>query len=196
MAEDVADLLEALFVEQVIVIGHSMGGKVAITLAQRLPEKLAALVVADIAPVAYDHEFDDILAGFNAVGLSQIRNRNAADTMMATAIDQPGIRQYLLQNLYQDEGQWQWRLNLEGIASSMPAITGFAPACHQSYVGPALIIRGEQSAYVQDQHEPEIRNCLPTVIIETLSGVGHWVYAEDPEGFTRILSSFLSQFKT
>jgi pimeloyl-ACP methyl ester carboxylesterase len=195
MAKDVADLLETLFVEQAIVIGHSMGGKVAITLAQHHPEKIAALVVADIAPVAYEHEFDDILAGFDAVELGHLRNRNDADVMMATVIEHLGIRQYLLQNLLKEEGEWRWRLNLSGIAASMDVITGFAPGCHQAYEGPALIIRGEYSAYVQDQHEPEIRNCLPAVLIETLRGVGHWIYAEDPEGFMFFLRPFLSQSK-
>jgi esterase len=195
MADDVAALLGALFVDQAVIIGHSMGGKTAIALGQRHPELVAALIVADIAPVAYDHEFDDILAGFHAVELEEIRNRNDADTMMATAIGHPGIRQYLLQNLHRDEGQWQWRLNLVGIAASMKMITRFSPACHKSYTGPSLIIRGEHSEYVQALHEPEIHNCLPAVVIETLAGVGHWVYAEDPEGFVLMLRSFLDQHK-
>lgn len=195
MADDVASLLETLFVEQAVVIGHSMGGKTAIALAQRHPGQLAALVVADIAPVAYDHEFDNILAGFRVVDLSQIRSRSDADGMMTRVIDHMGIRQYLLQNLHKDEGQWQWRLNLAGIAASMKEITGFDPGCHTAYTGPSLIIRGDNSDYVQDLHVPEIRKCLPAVLIETLNGVGHWVYAEDPEGFTMMLRTFLGQFQ-
>jgi pimeloyl-ACP methyl ester carboxylesterase len=191
MAGDVLSLMDQLGLDRVIPIGHSMGGKVALSLAQQRPQAVERLVLADIAPVAYDNDFADIIAAFRAVVLDQLRTREEADRAMSVHIANPAIRQYLLQNLEQKQGQWRWRINLEGLASSIDQIDGFAPGCTRAYTGPSLIIRGERSDYVLPVHEPMIRQCLPAVHIETLSGVGHWVYAEDPQGFIRLLSGFL-----
>jgi esterase len=160
-------------------------------LAQLYSERVEKLVVGDIAPVAYDHEFDSILAGFRAVELETIKSRGDADTMMGALIQHPGIRQYLLQNLVRENEQWQWRLNLGELERCMASITAYAPGCDQGYAGKSLIIRGELSDYVLPEHEQIIRQCLPDVRIETLPGVGHWVYAEDPAGFVSLLRDFI-----
>ena len=191
MAGDVLALLDQLMLEKVIPVGHSMGGKTALALAQLYSERVERLVVGDIAPVAYDHEFDSILAGFRAVELETIKSRGDADDMMGARIQHPGIRQYLLQNLVRENEQWQWRLNLDELERCMASITGYAPGCDHGYAGKSLIIRGELSDYVLPEHEQIIRQCLPDVRIETLPGVGHWVYAEDPAGFVSLLRDFI-----
>lgn len=191
MADDVLSLMDQLGLTRVIAIGHSMGGKVALTLAQRRPQAVERLVLADIAPVAYDSDFSDVIAAFRAVDLRQLQSREEADRSMSAHIGNPGIRQYLLQNLEQKQGQWRWRINLEVLASSIDRIVAFEPGCARAYTGRSLIIRGELSDYVLPKHEAMIRRCLPEVRIETLPGVGHWVYAEDPQSFIRLLSDFL-----
>jgi len=193
MAEDVHDLLDTLEIDQAILIGHSMGGKTAMLLAMNQTDLVRALIVVDIAPVAYAHEFDGILAGFTAVDLDSIANRSEADAMMAEKISHPGIRQYLLQNLSRDEGAWRWRLNLPVIDRCMDEIKGF-PGCHEkAYAGPTLILRGERSDYVLSEHKPVINACLSRVSLETIPGVGHWVYAEAPEAFVSAINRFLGQ---
>jgi esterase len=191
MANDVIELLDQLMIEEVIVIGHSMGGKTAIAMAQAHPDRVTKLVVADIAPVDYGHDFSSILAGFRAVDLGSVKDRKDADSKMAADIDHPGIRQYLLQNLAREGDEWQWRVNLDGIENCMHSITGYAPGCSRPYTGDTLVIRGEHSDYVLPEHEALIYACMPGAVIETLQGVGHWVYAEDPAGFVEQLRSFI-----
>lgn len=193
MAGDVFDLLQALAPDRVIVIGHSMGGKTGIMLAQNYPDSVAGLVVVDIAPVSYDNEFKNIIAAFRSVKVSELKKRSDADEMMGQVIDHQGIRQYLLQNLVREEGRWYWRLNLDAIVHCMEQITGFEAGCNKPFFGPARVIRGELSDYVVPQYEDEIFRCLPGASIETISGVGHWVYAEAPESFIAVLESFLNE---
>ncbi len=192
MAKDVSSLIDQLGIEQIIPVGHSMGGKTALTLAQQRPELVERLVVVDIAPVSYRGGFADVIAAFQSVDLQGLNSRNEADRMMSTHISEAGIRQYLLQNLEQKQGVWQWRIHLEGILTSMDSIRGFEPGCRIPYPGDSLIIRGEYSDYVLPEYETTIRQCLPRVRIEMLPGVGHWVYAEDPEGFIQCLAAFLN----
>jgi len=191
MAKDVLALIDQLGLEKVIPIGHSMGGKAALALAQQSPESVERLVLADIAPVAYAGGFSDVIAAFRSVHLASIKNRNDADRSMSVYIAEAGIRQYLLQNLEQKQGAWRWRINLDVITASMDTIRGFEPGCLKPYAGESLIIRGEFSDYVLPEYEAAIHQCLPRVRIEVLPGVGHWVYAEDPEGFNKVLEDFL-----
>jgi len=192
MAEDVLELTDQLGIEQVIPIGHSMGGKIALALAQKRPEIVERLVLADIAPVAYAGGFSDVIAAFQSVDLASIKTRGDADQSMSEHIAEVGIRQYLLQNLEQKQGHWRWRINLDLIVSAMDVIRGFEPGCQKAYEGESLIIRGEFSNYVLPEYEATIRQCLPNVRIAVLPGVGHWVYAEDPEGFNQALDDFLA----
>lgn len=191
MAKDVSLLIDQLGIEQIILVGHSMGGKTALSLAQQRPEIVERLVLADIAPVAYEGGFSDVIAAFRSVDLQTLNSRKDADQAMSAHIAEVGIRQYLLQNLEQKDGHWQWRINLDVITTSMDTIRGFEPGCQKAYEGESLLIRGEFSDYVLPEYEATIRQCLPKVRIEELPGVGHWVYAEDPEGFNNVLDDFL-----
>lgn len=192
MAGDVLALLERLGIGAFIPVGHSMGGKVAMTLALHHPEHVPRLVVADMAPVRYAHDFSDVFAAFRAVQLEHLRRRSEADAQMARHIPDAAVRQYLLQNLVQDGEEWHWRLDLEVLERSIDIIGSFDEPCHLPFPGPALFLRGALSDYVRPEHEPRIRACFPAARIETLPGVGHWVYAEDPEGFTSRLQAFLA----
>ncbi len=193
MAGDVLALMDRLGLGRFMPVGHSMGGKVAMTLALRWGERVAALVVADMAPVRYAHDFSAVFAAFHAVPLARISRRAEADAYMARHVSDPAVRQYLLQNLVQDRDGWHWRLNLPVLERSIGVIGDWSLSCTPPWTGPALFLRGGLSDYILPEHEPRIRACFPQARIETLPGVGHWVYAEDPEGFVSRLRGFLDE---
>ena len=192
MAADLEALLDRLGVGKAIVVGHSMGGKVAMHFALTSPDRVTALVVVDIAPVTYAHDFDSVLNAFEAVKLDEIDNRADAATQMKRYIDAAGLRAFLMQNLVKQGGQWRWRLNLKALADNSSAITGFPKASdtHQ-YLGPTLVIHGEASDYVDASHHSRIRALFPQVKISLVKDAGHWVYADQPAAFFTTLRAFL-----
>jgi pimeloyl-ACP methyl ester carboxylesterase len=174
------------------VLGHSMGGKAAMALALSAPERLRRLIVADIAPVAYDHAHGDYVAAMRAVDLSRVTRRSDADPMLAAAIPQAPLRAFILQNLVIEEGRARWRPNLDALAAGMDEILSFpADLPHPSWGGPALFLRGGDSDYVADAHAPAVRARFPAARIETIEEAGHWLHADRPEPFLRAVESFL-----
>lgn len=190
MAEDVAETLAALGVRQAAVIGHSMGGKVAMALALTRPDRVARLVAVDIAPVAHAPALRGYIDAMQAVPLRPGLTRREADAMLATAISEPATRGFLLQNLRIDGAAPAWRLNLVAIAAAMPAIEGF-PDSDRRYAGPTLFVTGERSTYVRPEHHARIRALFPAARLATVAGAGHWLHAENPEGFLAAVTGFL-----
>jgi esterase len=177
------------------LVGHSMGGKVAMHLALTAPARVARLAVVDMAPVRYTHDFDAVLAAFDAVDLGAIGSRADAEAAMAARIDLPGLRAFLLQNLVRDAaGAWQWRLNLPALRRAQPGLLGFpdVPA-GVNYAGPVRFIHGERSDYLQPAYEARIRELFPSASLCTVAGAGHWVYAEVPDGFMECLRPLLDE---
>lgn len=174
------------------VLGHSMGGKAAMALALSAPERLRRLIVADIAPVAYDHGHGDYVAAMRAVDLSRVTRRSDADPMLATAIPQAPLRAFILQNLIIEDGRARWRPNLDALAAAMDEILSFpADTPHARWRGPALFLRGGASDYVADAHGPALRARFPAARVETIEGAGHWLHADRPEPFLRAVEAFL-----
>lgn len=192
MAGDVLNLLDALGLDRVTLVGHSMGGKVAMTLALQAPDYVAALAVVDISPVTYDHDFDDVFEAFAAVDLTMIKSRADADRLMAEHLAESGVRAFLLQNLQKAEQGWQWRINLDVLRSKYREIASFSDSSGARYDGRAHFIYGELSHYVEAERHAAIRNYFPNAAFCEVSGAGHWVYAEKPQGFKACLDSFLS----
>ena len=194
MANDLAALLDSQGLDEVILVGHSMGGKVAMEFALRHPTRVAKLVVVDIAPVRYRHDFAEIFAGMRAVDLEAIGNRRDAEAMMDAHIAEPGIRQFLLQNLEKGESGWQWRIDLDLLQAAVPQIQSAPPAIDGGrYGGPILVIHGERSNYVQPMFEPIFARHFPTIRYAPIAEAGHWVYAERPEAFMAELQAFLEE---
>jgi esterase len=191
MAADLRRFLDDRGYRQAALVGHSMGGKAAMTFALTWPEAVERLVIADIAPVAYTHSFLAYTEAMRAVDLHPGVRRADIDAALAPAIPQPSLRSFLMQNLVADNGGFRWRLNLEAIAAADPAITGFPDLGPARCPKPALFIAGERSDYVPAAYHPPILARFPDARFETVAGAGHWLHAEKPDAFATLVESFL-----
>lgn len=192
LAADVAETLEGAGLGPAAVVGHSMGGKVAMQLALSHPGAVARLVVADIAPVAYPPSLRGYVAAMQALPLRPGLARREADAALAEAVPSPGIRAFLVQNLAFDGPAPAWRLGLDAIAAAMPAIEGFAAPAGARYDGPVLVLRGARSDYVRPEHEAAFAALFPAARFATVPEAGHWVHSENPQGFLDLLRPFLA----
>lgn len=191
MAGDLWALCDRLALERPLLVGHSMGGKVVMRAALEQPQRLAGIAVVDIAPVAYAHDFDDILAAFEAIDLTGLRDRQQADRELSASVREAAVRAFLLQNLVRTAGDWGWRINLSALRDNMDRITGFDAPPDSHYDGSAHFIHGALSRYVRPEYEPVIRQLFPSAILCRVENAGHWVYAEQPQGFADCLEGFL-----
>ena len=210
MAELVAAELASLG-EPVTLVGHSMGGKVAMQLALRHPELLRALVVVDIAPAEYpetggrtddpDEEaspFAAFIAAMRAIDLDGLASREDADQALRAAVPSTMVRSFLLQSLVRDgvgagDG-WRWRLNLELLARDRGELRGFpAPPPGATFTGPVLWIAGANSTYVLDEDRPRMDALFPATRLVRVKNAGHWVHSEQPEVFLETVRRFLQQ---
>ena len=191
MAADVLETLRAEAALPCALVGHSMGGKVAMCAALADPAAVARLLVADIAPVAYAHAgaHEGYVAALAALELRPGMTRGQADAALAGAIPDPRIRGFLLLNFVGGE-QPHWRINLPAIAAALPQLVGW-PAVTGHYDGPALFVSGGRSDYVLPEHRPAIRALFPRARQATLKDAGHWLHADDPEGFIAVTEAFL-----
>lgn len=191
MADDVASVIESLGWPQVDVVGHSLGGKVAIQLAQRRANLVRRLVVADIAPIVYPPHHQSVLAGLQAIDVSAVTSRRHADEVLAEYVSEVGVRNFLLMNLVRaPEGGYAWRMNLPGLIANYEVIRS-APAYLGGYAGPTLYVRGEFSDYIQSANEEAIKQYTPAATIQTLAGCGHWLHAEKPAEFNQLVKGFI-----
>jgi len=201
MAEAVADFLDDQHLAAATFIGHSMGGKVAMTLALTQPQRISALVVVDIAPVPYsnrDREHDHYIAAMRAIDPSHTTRRAEVEARLVDAVADPAIRAFLMQNLVADEasGGLRWQLNLAGLAGSMENLVDFPLAANAvPYTGPTRFIVGGNSSYVREKVEPEIARLFPAAGIDRLANAGHWPHAEVPALFSQKLMGFLQSVK-
>lgn len=190
MAADIRQLITDLGLEKVDLLGHSMGGKVAMQLACEPDTPIDRLIIADIAPVTYPHHHQDVLAGLKAVDTSTIKSRQDADKVLAEHVDDASVRAFLLTNLYRHEGQFAWRANIKALDEQYPEI-GKAPALQQAFEGPTLFIKGEKSHYLKPEYQQEILKWFPKAGYKIIADAGHWPHAEKPELFTNLVRRFL-----
>jgi pimeloyl-ACP methyl ester carboxylesterase len=192
MAEDVAATLAGMGLGPVALLGHSMGGKVAMRLALTRPALLARLVVADIAPVVYPPRIARTVAAMQAVPLRPGLTRREADAALAAAgVAEAGVRGFLLLNLRLDGAVPAWRIGLAEIGGAMPAIEGFPDPGGATYGGPMLVLAGERSDYIRDVDHARFRALFPAARFETMASAGHWLHADDPGGFVAAVERFL-----
>lgn len=191
MAQDVAEFARAENIIPFTLMGHSMGGKVAMRFAQLYPDQLEKLIVVDIAPRAYKPHHQSIIEGFRAVDLHTIQSRQEADRAMSRYVEAPDVRQFLLKNLYRDaEGRFSWRLNLEAIVENIHEIGAALPAGPPIQV-PTLFIAGTRSNYILPADEEEIHQRFTNVEIIKIANAGHWLHAEQPLAFAEAVNNFL-----
>ncbi|WP_280562033.1 alpha/beta fold hydrolase [Chromohalobacter sp. 48-RD10] len=191
-AADVEALLDRLAIDSCDLLGHSMGGKVAITLARQAPERVARLIVADIAPIAYEHGHEAIFQAMRAVERQPPSDRKEADRIMTEFVETQATRQFLATNLTRGENATLiWRVGLDEIEEDYAHIVA-VPDGEGAYTGPTLVLRGGRSDYVSDDVLPAVEAVLPEACIETIPGAGHWLHAEQPEAFQQALARFIA----
>lgn len=189
MAEDLASVISA-FGGTADVIGHSMGGKAAMILALGHPAKVRRLVVADIAPVAYGHSQQGMIDAMRTVDLSVVETRGDADRQLVAAVDEPGVRAFLLQSL--DVRGKRWRFNLDQLEADMAAVMGFPEVPDTSFDGPVLMLSGGASDYVLPEHRDTVKALFPAARFAKIPGAGHWLHAEKPREFEAACAAFLA----
>ncbi len=195
MATDVAEFIEGMNLAPCRVLGHSMGGKVAMQLALQRPELVDRLVVADIAPVQYPPHHDDVLSGLDAVALAGPDDRKRADAVLAEHVEDAGVRAFLLKSWQQDQhGRWDWLINREAIKANYHYLgePNVPPSPGGQYAGPVLFIAGSESNYVRAEHRDAVLALFPNAEVKFMQGAGHWLHAEKPAVFNKLATRFLS----
>jgi pimeloyl-ACP methyl ester carboxylesterase len=196
MALAVARLLEELAPgERWAVVGHSMGGKVAMALALLRPELVDRLCVVDIAPVSYGtlSSFADYVRGMRSLDLSRLTERATADRELQPYVSDPVVRGFLLQNLRRDGTGWRWQMNLALLGDRLADLGSWPDLGTDPYRGPTLWVAGAESSYVTPDHAPAMRALFPKVQLVTVKGAGHWVHSERPDVFVAALARFLAR---
>lgn len=197
MAMDVIGTLNTLQLQQVVLVGHSMGGKVAQTLALLHPDRIAGLVVIDIAPVTYPPEDPswkavmDIIQVLQTIPLQQGQTKKNIDQLLQETIPDPALRAFVLTNL--DPNGPQWKIHIQTIGKELETLAGFAIAPNTTYLGDALFIHGGQSRFVRHAHMESIAGYFPNHMLTTIRGVGHWVHAEAPDDTLVLLKRYLDR---
>lgn len=190
MMEDVEEFMDDLFLDDVILLGHSMGGKVGMKFAQKFPDLIDKLIVADIGPKMYPVHHQKILEGLHAVPLDQVKSRGEVKDIIKNYIPEEGTQQFFLKNLYwKEKGRLDWRFNLEGISNNIGTV-GEDMLGNVTDVK-TLFIRGGNSNYILDEDIPSIKETFPNSDVKTIPGAGHWLHAENPGMFYDIVTEFI-----
>lgn len=188
MAQDVVETLDEYAFEKAIVIGHSMGGKVAMALTAIAPERIDKLVLIDIAPVDYQvRRHDEIFAAVNAVSNAGIKTRSQAATLMREHIKEEGVIQFLLKSF----ADGAWKFNVPALWKEYENIVGWKTV--PAWDHPALFIRGGASPYVDETHREALLQQFPQARAHVVAGAGHWVHAEKPEAVLRAIHRFIDE---
>jgi pimeloyl-ACP methyl ester carboxylesterase len=189
MAADVAHFITQNVLQNVTLLGHSMGGKTAMWLALNYPDLLENLIVVDIAPIAYKHSFEPIINSLKNLPLTELSNRKQADLLLAEIIPELNYRQFLLQNLILKSGGYSWRINLDFFQKNAPAIIGFPNTddCFP-FEKPTLFLAGQNSKYIPSGSTQLL---FPRAHIVTIPNAEHWIHVQNPDGFLTAVRDFL-----
>jgi esterase len=189
MVEDLKSLFDALNLTDVILLGHSMGGKVAMHFAQKYEDRLNKLIVVDMGVKSYPLHHEHILKAFHEIDLSKLSARSEAEAILKQFIDSDGVRQFLLKNLYwMEKGKLSWRVNFPVLEREMSEILSSLP--EKEILTSTLFIRGELSNYILDSDIPILESYFPDSQLISVENAGHWVHAEAPEAFVDAFIGF------
>jgi esterase len=189
MAEDLHELITDLELENVMLLGHSMGGKTAMRYAQLYPEGIEKLIVADMGVKRYAPHHQDILEGLSRVDLDTVQSRGEVEQILEPYVPVAGTRQFLMKNLYwKEKGRLAWRMNIPVLEREMENILAALP--EEEVMIQTLFIRGELSQYIPDEDIPAIEDQFPDSTFITIPNAGHWVHAEAPEAFLNAVLEF------
>ena len=189
MAADLLQFMDDQNLTTAAILGHSMGGKVAMWFALNHPERVHKLIVADIAPVSYTHCFDKLIAALKALPLHDISNRKQAELLLAAEIPELGYRQFLLQNLILKDGAYCWRVDLDVFQRSASNISAFpAIGSVTPFNGKTLFLAGADSAFVRAD---AITTLFPDAELSVIADAGHWLHVQQPGVFIERVAAFL-----
>ena len=190
MAEDLRHYFNENQLQQATILGHSMGGKVAMLFACLYPEKVEQLIVADIAPKTYPPHHQTILNGLASLDFSVLKSRKAADEQLAQYVKEAPTRQFLLKNIYRvSPEQLGLRLNIEVLKNASDRI-GTPLGKEQQYAGKTLFLKGERSGYIEAQDELLLKHHFPLAELVTIPRAGHWLHAENPTDFAQAINAW------
>ena len=194
MAEDVRKTMEGNgMTHGAYVLGHSMGGKVAMQLALKHPDLIKALIVVDIAPIEYGESHEKIINALKELSLSSIHSRNAVTGLLSQSIEDPAIVAFLMKNLTRNtDGTFRWKMNLPAIAEHYQSLLLAPDRKTEIFSGPTLFIRGAQSSYVPVGIDAYIRTQFPQARVITIEEAGHWVHADQPDELMNHIMHFLT----
>jgi len=192
MAEAVRVTLNSQRICEPVILGHSMGGKVAMVMALMWPKEVRGMISLDIAPASYRQDFASYIQAMRRIDLERIRRRAEAEMSMETDIPEAAIRSFLCQNLVASaDGGWRWRVNLNAIDRNLPTLVGFPTfPSGISFHRPSLFLKGGQSDYVRSDHTKSIRELFPLARLQTVVGAGHWVHADRPGEVISVIEEF------
>jgi len=193
MAEDIEKYIQSANLGNPIVIGHSLGGKVAINLCCRKKIGFSKLVVVDISPKSYSIDFHkNILEVLNSISIKDFSSRAEIDEALSLDIKEVSVRQFLMKNLYRDQNkQFSWRLNIKVLKEKLDNISG-AEFLQESIDTPTLFLKGGMSNYINEDDEKIISTHFINSQLNTIVGSGHWIHAEKPELFYNYVMKFIA----
>lgn len=188
----VADHLLSITDEPWRLVGHSMGGKIAMMVALTRPELIERLCVVDMSPVTYARstEIHAYAQAMQKLDLTTLTSRADADELLRAVVPTESIRGFLLQNLRREHGRWVWQLNLDLLANRLDQLAGW-PAVDTRFDGPVLWVAGAESGYVRPEYAERMRHYFPNTRQVTIKNAGHWVHTEKPEIFGEALRRFV-----
>ncbi|MES2592862.1 MAG: alpha/beta fold hydrolase [Bacteroidota bacterium] len=192
MSDDILELINEFQLKDVVLLGHSMGGKVAMQFAIQHQELLNQLIVVDIAPKYYPPHHGDVLKALNAVDFTLVKTRKEAEDILSTFITDYGTKQFLLKNIYwKENGLLEWRFNLKVIAEQIENVGEVTPDDKSCDI-PAVFIRGGLSRYILDEDINLIQDIFPRSVVETVENAGHWVHAEKQKDFFDCVINYIT----
>ena len=190
-AEDVKALLLHLKIERFTLVGHSMGGKVAIKVAELLEPMVEKLIVLDMAPVHYSqNRHSNVFSGLKTVETAKPSNRKEALSLLAQHIELEGVRQFLSKSLYKHDDYLAWRFNVQNLWDNYQNILGWETI--QTIKTPTLFVKGANSDYLLAEHQPQIQAQFSQAKAHIIANTGHWLHAEKPDEVLRTIRKFIA----
>ena len=192
LAEDLQAYCSFHNLEDIVLLGHSMGGKTAMLFAVLHPEIVSKLIIADIAPRFYPVHHDAILEGLSALDFEAITSRKEAEVQLSKYVQDLGTRQFLLKNIYRVSSEiLGLRINLETLKTNVSEVGEALPSA-LNFQKDSLFLRGDKSEYISVQDETLIKLQFPAAVIKTISNAGHWLHAENPTEFYHNVRVFIT----
>lgn len=188
-AEQLGSWLDAEGLETVDLVGHSLGGKVAMEWALMAPQRVHRLVALDVSPVGYHERHSQIFTGLKAVHPPSLSRRSQADELLCGYVTEAAVRTFLLKNLIKTDKGYRWRLNLAGLEKAYPNL--IAANCDGRFDGPVLFLKGGSSDYIMPSHKNAVTERFPLAELKIVSDTGHWLHAENAELVARLIDHFM-----